>query len=268
MSKTVRHTIHLNDVLSRQLAALAAGPGGSKSAVVGEALQAWLSREAGIGIDPLIKARLDRTSRSLHRLERNLHILIETLALFIRYQLSVTPPVAEAEQPAASALGQRRFQSFIDQVGRRLAAGRRLSDDLVQYLPPEAFVVAAEPEGAKDTAKEGAASETAPGQDEPEQDATGQEVSGPGISGPEISGPGLSGPESSVPEISDPEISGQDVRNPEVPGQIISEQVKQPSPPAGGGASLPGIAAMEQAAEQQASKPAEAAGNGVAEAAS
>jgi len=264
MSKTVRHTIHLNDVLSRQLAALAAGPGGSKSAVVGEALQAWLSREAGIGIDPLIKARLDRTSRSLHRLERNLHILIETLALFIRYQLSVTPPVAEAEQPAASALGQRRFQSFIDQVGRRLAAGRRLSDDLVQYLPPEAFVVAAEPEGAKDTAKEGAASETAPGLDEPEQDATGQEVSGPGISGPEISGP-----ESSVPEISDPEISGQDVRNPEVPGQIISEQVKQPSPPAGGGASLPGIAAMEQAAEQQASKrPAEAAGNGVAEAAS
>lgn len=258
MSKTVRHTIHLNDVLSRQLAALAAGPGGSKSAVVGEALQAWLSREAGIGIDPLIKARLDRTSRSLHRLERNLHILIETLALFIRYQLSVTPPVAEAEQPAASALGQRRFQSFIDQVGRRLAAGRRLSDDLVRYLPPEAFIVAAEPEEAKDTAKEGAASETAPGLDEPEQDATGQEVSGPG----------LSGPESSVPEISDPEISGQDVRNPEVPGQIISEQVKQPSPPAGGGASLPGIAAMEQAAEQQASKPAEAAGNGVAEAAS
>jgi hypothetical protein len=261
MSKTVRHTIHLNDVLSRQLAALAAGPGGSKSAVVGEALQAWLSREAGIGIDPLIKARLDRTSRSLHRLERNLHILIETLALFIRYQLSVTPPVAEAEQPAASALGQRRFQSFIDQVGRRLAAGRRLSDDLVRYLPPEAFVVAAEPEGA---------SETAPGQDEPEQDATGQEVSGSGISGPEISGPGLSGPESSVPEISDPEISGQDVRNPEVPGQIISEQVELPSAPAGGGgASLPGIAAMEQAAEQQASKrPAEAAGNGVAEAAS
>ena len=265
MSKTVRHTIHLNDVLSRQLAALAAGPGGSKSAVVGEALQAWLSREAGIGIDPLIKARLDRTSRSLHRLERNLHILIETLALFIRYQLSVTPPVAEAEQPAASALGQRRFQSFIDQVGRRLAAGRRLSDDLVQYLPPEAFVVAAEPEGAKDTAKEGAASETAPGLDEPEQDATGQEVSGPGISGPEISGQ-----ESSVPEISDPETSGQDVRNPEVPGQIISEQVELPSAPAGGGgASLPGIAAMEQAAEQQASKrPAEAAGNGVAEAAS
>lgn len=135
MAGTIRHQIQLDENLSRQLAALAADPGGSKSAVIADALRAWLSREAGIGIDPVVKARLDRISRAMHRLERDQSITLEALGLFIRYQLSILPPVPEADQPAASALGQRRFRSFIDQLGRRLAAGHTLGDELLHSAP-------------------------------------------------------------------------------------------------------------------------------------
>ena len=43
---------------------------------------------------------------SLNRLERDLTISAEALALFIRHQLSVTAPIPEAHQQAARAQGR------------------------------------------------------------------------------------------------------------------------------------------------------------------
>jgi hypothetical protein len=45
-------------------------------------------------------------------------------ALFFRYQLTINAPLPEPDQ-AARAVGRHRFQSFIDQVGRNIAAGNR-----------------------------------------------------------------------------------------------------------------------------------------------
>ena len=58
-----------------------------------------------------------------HRDERNQKILMESLALFVRYQLTITAPLPEADR-AGQALGRERFQRCVDQVGRQLASGR------------------------------------------------------------------------------------------------------------------------------------------------
>jgi len=125
-----RHNLYLDDVITEQLEALASRRGGSKSAIVADALRAWLARRAANEIDDLLRVRLDRISAQLHRIERDQRIVMESLGLFIRYQLTVTPPLPESEQAAARAIGQDRFQAFIDQVGRRMAGGRSFAEDV------------------------------------------------------------------------------------------------------------------------------------------
>src|SRR5215469_13782991 len=68
--------------------------------------------------------RLDRLTRQGERLERDLWIAAETLALFIRFWLTVTPPLPESAQAAAQAKGRERFDSFLETLGRRLAKGQ------------------------------------------------------------------------------------------------------------------------------------------------
>ncbi|MEQ8393685.1 MAG: CopG family transcriptional regulator [Gammaproteobacteria bacterium] len=132
-----RHHLYLDDELTEQLEALAAKPGSSKSAIVSDALRAYLARRGARELDDMLRVRLDRISRHLGRLERDQQILLESLALFIRYQLTVTAPLPEADQAAARALGQERFQAFVDQVGRRIADGRTLAGELLARIQGE-----------------------------------------------------------------------------------------------------------------------------------
>ena len=122
-----RHHLYLDDDLTAQLEALAAKPGSSKSAIVADALRQYLARRGAHDIDEALKIRLDRQSRQMERLERDGQVLLESLALFIRYQLTVTAPLPEPDK-AARAVGQERFQKFIDQVGRQIAGGNRSLD--------------------------------------------------------------------------------------------------------------------------------------------
>ncbi|MBN9424723.1 MAG: CopG family transcriptional regulator, partial [Candidatus Accumulibacter sp.] len=62
---------------------------------------------------------------------------IETLALFIRYYLTVSTPVPEAHQEAARAQGKARFEQFVEQLGRHLLRGRSLVRDVVEELHPQ-----------------------------------------------------------------------------------------------------------------------------------
>lgn len=118
-----RHHLYLDDDLTAQLDRLGSRPGTSKSAIVADALRAYLNRRATREVDDLLKVRLDRISTQLGRIERDSLVLLETLSLFVRYQLTVTAPLPEADK-AAQAVGRERFRRFVDQVGRQLAAGR------------------------------------------------------------------------------------------------------------------------------------------------
>lgn len=120
-----RHHLYLDEDLTAQLERLGSKPGTSKSAIVSDALRDYLNRRATREVDDLLKVRLDRISTQLGRIERDSLVLLETLSLFVRYQLTVTAPLPEADK-AAQAVGRERFRRFVDQVGRQLAAGRSI----------------------------------------------------------------------------------------------------------------------------------------------
>ena len=120
----VRHQLFLDTDVSEKLAALAAKPGASKSAILADAVVAWLNRRGSHELDERFSQRLNRISAQLNRIERDGHVLLESLALFVRYQLTVSAPLPEPDQ-AARAVGRDRFEAFVDQVGRQIARGGR-----------------------------------------------------------------------------------------------------------------------------------------------
>lgn len=120
----VRQNLYIDREISDALEALAAGPGGNKSRLVNDALADWLARRGTREIDDLLKLRLDRISRELGHARRDLEVLLESLSLFVRYQLMVTAPLPEGDA-AALAVGRERFEKFVAQVGRQIAGGRR-----------------------------------------------------------------------------------------------------------------------------------------------
>ena len=119
-----RYQLYLAADISEWLEALAAEPGASRSAILEDALHAWRTRRAAHELDDRFGLRLESVSKELHRLGRDQEVLMESLALFIRYFLTINAPLPESDQ-AARAVGRDRFKAFIDQVGRNLASGTR-----------------------------------------------------------------------------------------------------------------------------------------------
>ena len=120
----IRHQFNLDEALSQRLDELAARPGATKSAIVADAVDAWLNRRGSNELDDRFGHRLDRLTTTLGRIERNTHILLETLALFVRYELAIHAPLADNDQ-AGRAIARERFSAFVAQVGRQIASGRR-----------------------------------------------------------------------------------------------------------------------------------------------
>ena len=122
---------------ARRLDELAAKKGVSKSSIVAAALASWLSPDAADQREAAMAKRLDRLSRQFEKLERDQNILLETLALFVRYYLTVSTPLPEAHQEAAKAQGKARFEQFIEQLGRHLLRGRSLVREVYDEIQPD-----------------------------------------------------------------------------------------------------------------------------------
>jgi len=120
----IRQNLYIDRELSEALEALAARETGNKSRLVNDALRDWLDRRGSKQIDDLLRLRLDRISRELDHARRDIDVLLESLSLFVRYQLMVTAPLPEGDA-AAIAIGRERFDKFVAQVGRQLASPRR-----------------------------------------------------------------------------------------------------------------------------------------------
>ncbi len=131
-AKTVRIPADLGDRLGRE----AERRGVTQTALVEAALRGFLTPEAADRRDEVLIRRLDRITRSLGRLSRDHVVISETLALFVRYFLVVTPPVSDDEQDAARALGLERFEYFVTQLAERIAGGRTLLNDVLDEIRP------------------------------------------------------------------------------------------------------------------------------------
>ena len=145
MSRT-RLNLFIEPEHARRLDQLAAMKGVSKSSIVAVALTSWLSPDAGDQREAAIAKRLDRLSRQFEKLERDQVILIEALALYVRYVLTVSTPVPEAHQEAARAQGRARYAQFVEQLGRHLMRGHSLVKDVHEEIhpDPDAFVAGAD----------------------------------------------------------------------------------------------------------------------------
>ncbi len=106
----------------------------SRSAIVEAAVASFLSPDAADNREAAFTRRMDRLSRQAQRIERDLGITAETLALFVRFWLTITPPLPPDAQFAAQIKGRERYEGFLETLGRRLQKGqnflREIPDDV------------------------------------------------------------------------------------------------------------------------------------------
>ncbi|HJU33282.1 MAG TPA: hypothetical protein VJ740_17590 [Hyphomicrobiaceae bacterium] len=140
-----RYSILLSEELAERFERVAKLRNGAKSALVEEALDRRLHPEKYPLIDDALLRRLDAQAAGLATLRRDTAINTEMISLFVRYFLTITPPLADSEQQPARALGRQRFEVFVAQIGRRLASDRRLVSDVLESIAvhkPDLFATA------------------------------------------------------------------------------------------------------------------------------
>src|ERR1700753_832844 len=115
-----RMNVYFPPGLLRQLSDLADRKKLSRSAIVEAAVASFLSPDGADRREAAFARRLDRLSRQMQRLGRDVGVAADTLALFIRFWLTVTPPLPNEAQAAAQLKGRERFEGFVETLGRRL----------------------------------------------------------------------------------------------------------------------------------------------------
>ncbi|MGH6957936.1 MAG: CopG family transcriptional regulator [Caulobacteraceae bacterium] len=137
MAPKVRTTLYYDPALMAEVERLAARKGWTKSSVAEAALASFFSGDAAERHEAALSRRLDRLSRQLDRLEYDQTLVLETLGLFIRHWLTVTPPTPPDHQAAARAKGRERYDGFVQALARRMAGAQRLSLEVSREVEPE-----------------------------------------------------------------------------------------------------------------------------------
>ncbi|MDA9433492.1 CopG family transcriptional regulator [Bradyrhizobium sp. CCBAU 51627] len=134
-----RMNVYFPPELLKQISELADRKKLSRSAIVEAAVASFLSPDGVDRREAAFTRRLDRLSRQVQRLERDVGLTAETLALFIRFWLTITPPLPNEAQAAAQAKGRERFEGFVETLGRRLQKGqgflREIPEDILREEP-------------------------------------------------------------------------------------------------------------------------------------
>jgi len=125
-----KHTFRLPPGLAGKLADYADRKRVAQALIVETALSSFLSPDNSERMEAALGRRLDRLTRQVERLERHIVISNEALALFVRFWLTATPPLPDAAQPAAQAKGRERYEGFVEALGRRLAKGQSLANEV------------------------------------------------------------------------------------------------------------------------------------------
>ena len=92
--KKAQVSVYLDPEVMQSLSVYAARREQPMSLIAEAAIASFLSPDADERREAAIAKRLDQQDRRLARLERDVGIAVETLALFIRFWLTTTPPLA------------------------------------------------------------------------------------------------------------------------------------------------------------------------------
>ena len=138
--KKTQLSVYLDPEVMKTLSAYAARREQPMSLIAEAAIASFLSPDADERREAAIAKRLDQQDRRLGRLERDVGIGVETLALFVRFWLTTTPSLPEPAAQAARAKAGARYDSFVAALGRRLNQGPKLRQEIpedVSYASPD-----------------------------------------------------------------------------------------------------------------------------------
>jgi predicted transcriptional regulator len=117
-----RHQLFLPDEMSRRLTAMAKSQKRSRSDLLLEMVDTYMNRRSASQTEDRLSAKLDRLAREVSKTNNECVVISHSLYRFIRHQLiyAATLPAPGEE---AKALGEKRFQMFLDSVAQLLAKG-------------------------------------------------------------------------------------------------------------------------------------------------
>lgn len=128
--KKAQISVYLDPGVMEMLADYAARRDQPQSMIAEAAIASFLSPDAAERREAVIVKRLDQIDRRMTRLERDMGIAIESLAVFIKYWVATTPTLPEPAAQAARAKAGERYDQFVTALGRRLAKGPKLRQEI------------------------------------------------------------------------------------------------------------------------------------------
>ncbi len=134
--KKQRLSVYLEPEVMKALSAHAARRGHSLSLIAEAGIASFLSPDAAERQEAATTKRLDQIDRRMTRMERDVGIAVETLAIFVRFWLQTTPALPEPAAQAARAKAGERYEAFIAALGRRLANGPKLRQEISEDVSP------------------------------------------------------------------------------------------------------------------------------------
>lgn len=127
MGDKVRLNVYMSQKNYKRLQDMAALPGVSKTAIVDDALTAYFNPDQINSVEELVLDRMNQFDIQQGEIARDLAVNLEILGQFVLYWLTLTDPMRAGERNAAQLQGAKRYDYFIDQVGRRMASQDPLS---------------------------------------------------------------------------------------------------------------------------------------------
>jgi predicted transcriptional regulator len=115
-----RHQLFLPDAMSRRLTAMAKSQKRSRSDLLLEMVEAYMNRRSASQTEDRVNAKLDRLAREMSRTSNECVVISHSLYRFIRHQL-IYAAALPAPGEDAKALGEKRFQAFLDSVAQMMA---------------------------------------------------------------------------------------------------------------------------------------------------
>jgi hypothetical protein len=125
-----RMNVYLPPDILQQVTDLASRKKLSQSAIIEAAVMSFLSPDGADRREAAFTRRLDRLIRQIQRLERNTGVTMETLAVFVRFLLTITPTLPPDAKAAAQAKGQQRYEGFVEALGQRLQKGQSFLNEI------------------------------------------------------------------------------------------------------------------------------------------
>ncbi|MGV6875384.1 CopG family transcriptional regulator [Pseudochelatococcus sp. B33] len=132
--KKAQISVYLDPDVMTMLSDYAARREQSLSQIAEAAIASFLSPDDAERREAVIAKRLDQLDRRMTRMERDLGISVETLAVFIRFWLTTTPALPEPAAQAARAKAGERYEAFVTALGRRLAQGPKLRQEISEDI--------------------------------------------------------------------------------------------------------------------------------------